>query len=78
MTPTQKQAKPLTYGELMMLCKGHGTSAIYERHLATLQQREREVWEEVVGMIQEYRENGESDVRQLIHRCRQRAKKVGT
>lgn len=28
--------EPLTYGELMGLCEGHGTSQIYERHLEVI------------------------------------------
>ena len=43
---TEEQAKALTYGELMMLCEGHGTSKIYKRHLEALAARERAVWEE--------------------------------
>lgn len=39
----EQAAKELTYGELMMLCEGHGTSKIYERHLETLAARERAV-----------------------------------
>ena len=34
-TPLSRE--PLTYGELMMLCEGHGTSQIYERHTAIVE-----------------------------------------
>ena len=45
---TDEQAKELTYGELMMLCEGHGTSKIYERHIEALAASQRAVWEEVM------------------------------
>jgi len=37
---------PLTYGELMMLCEGHGTSKIYQRHLEIVGQLEQQLFDE--------------------------------
>lgn len=34
---------PLTYGELMRLCQGHGTSRIYARHCAVVQELQAQV-----------------------------------